>query len=403
MPRVVSVLHHPIPPLRPGRLAEEDGLGWHFRSARALAKYGGYEAIAVRPGINRESTIKVIDDVTVVLTPSINLSPSRRIWKWSHVSTALAEFVRDAVKRGFLPYIHEYRALNSELVIRKIIDYPMILQHHGSFPPSGFNLKNPLSFAKEFSKWRRDNYLRKVRGVFFVLHNREKYYLEKILNVDAKVVIRTMAVEFDELKPLNEGERANVRRGIGISEDAIMLITYVGVFGEEVGGIKGAQYLLRIWRELRLRFGGKIMMVVTGIGEPYITALRKAGVIAYKLLPRKDYLKLVAASDIYFLPATSGYLYGGSGAVAIMETMAMGIPIVSPTLRDFPEQDRVKDLGIMTRYVDNEETLREFIDALTYAIENRNQYKPWVIRELARKYYSWESFVNEFNIALKNL
>jgi len=69
MSRVVSVLHHPIPPLRPGRLAEEDGLGWHFRSARALTKYGSYEAIAVRPGINRESTIKVIDNVAVVLTP----------------------------------------------------------------------------------------------------------------------------------------------------------------------------------------------------------------------------------------------------------------------------------------------------------------------------------------------
>jgi glycosyltransferase involved in cell wall biosynthesis len=57
----------------------------------------------------------------------------------------------------------------------------------------------------------------------------------------------------------------------------------------------------------------------------------------------------------------------------------------------------------MTRYVDDEEALREFIGALTYVIENRGQYKPWVIRELARKYYSWESFVNEFNNALKNL
>jgi glycosyltransferase involved in cell wall biosynthesis len=86
-----------------------------------------------------------------------------------------------------------------------------------------------------------------------------------------------------------------------------------------------------------------------------------------------------------------------------MEALAMGIPVVSPTLRDFPEKDHVKDLGVMTRYVDDEEALREFIDALTYVIENRGQYKPWVIRELARKYYSWESFVNEFNNAIKNL
>jgi glycosyltransferase involved in cell wall biosynthesis len=86
-----------------------------------------------------------------------------------------------------------------------------------------------------------------------------------------------------------------------------------------------------------------------------------------------------------------------------MEALAMGIPVVSPTLRDFPEKDRVKDLGMVTKYVDDERSLRGFIDALTYVIENRSQYKPWAIRELARKYYSWESFVNEFNNALKNL
>jgi glycosyltransferase involved in cell wall biosynthesis len=402
MPRVVSVLHHPIPPLRPGRLAEEDGLGWHFRSARALAKYGGYEAIAVRPGINRENTIKVIDNVTVVLTPSINLSPSQRIWKWSHVSTALAELVRDAVKHGFIPYIHEYRALNSELVIRRIIDYPMILQHHGSYPPSGLNLRNPLSLIKEFSKRRRDYYLKKVRGVFFVLNEREKHYLEEILNVNVKVIVRTMAVDFNELKPLSEEEKINVKKNIGISEDAVVLRTYTGIFGEEIGSAKGAHYLINIWRNLRSKFRNKIVMIVTGIGEPYLTVLRKIGILAYKILPHEDYTKLLAATDIYFLPATSGYSYGGI-SVAVMEALAMGIPVVSPTLRDFPEQDRVKDLGVMTRYVDDEEALREFIDALTYVIENRGQYKPWAIRELARKYYSWESFVNEFNNAVKNL
>lgn len=402
MPRVISVLHHPIPPLRLGRLAEEDGLGWQFRSARALAKYGNYETIAVRPGIDRENAVKVIDNVTVVLTPSINLSPSRRIWKWSRVSTALAEFVRGAVKRDFLPYIHEYRALNSELVIRRVVDYPMILQHHGSHPPSGFNLRNPLGLTKEFSKRRRDNYLRKVRGVFFVLNKREKHYLEETLNVDAKAIVRTMAVDFNELKPLSKEERISARKSIGISEDAIALITYVGVFGEEFGGIKGTQYLFRILRELRLRFGDKVAMIVTGVGEPYATALRRIGAITYRLLPHRDYVKLVAATDVYFLPATSGYSYGGIG-VAIMEALAMGIPVVSPTLRDFPEQDRVKDLGIMTRYIDDEEALREFIGALMYVIENRGRYRPWVIRELARKYYSWESFVNEFNNAIKNL
>jgi glycosyltransferase involved in cell wall biosynthesis len=117
-------------------------------------------------------------------------------------------------------------------------------------------------------------------------------------------------------------------------------------------------------------------MIVSGVGEPYLSALKRAGVLAHRWLPHGDYVKLVKASDAYFLPATSAYSYGGIG-VAVMEAMAMGVPVVSPTLR-------------------------EFIDALTYVIENRELYKPWTIRELGRKYYSWESFVRDFdNVARK--
>jgi glycosyltransferase involved in cell wall biosynthesis len=45
--------------------------------------------------------------------------------------------------------------------------------------------------------------------------------------------------------------------------------------------------------------------------------------------------------------------------------------------------------------------LKEFIDALTYVVENRERYKPWGIRELAKKYYSWESFVKAFDAAAR--
>jgi glycosyltransferase involved in cell wall biosynthesis len=401
MKKIVSVLHHPLPQVD-GKLAEEEGLGWHFRSARALAKYGHYEAVAVRPNEHPKFLSKLISGIPTVLTPSINLSPSQRVWKWSHVSIALADFAERAVKQGFMPYVHEYRALNSELVIKRVVEHPMILQHHGSFPPSRPRLENPLNFVKELSKLKRERFLKRVNGFFFVLNKYEKHYLENVLNVNAEVVVRTMAVDFNELKPLSTEGKVSVRRGIGIDEDVVVLTTYVGVFGEEFSGMKGAQYLFRIWRELRSRFKDKVVVIATGVGEPYLSLLRSAGILAYKLLPHRDYVKLVAASNAYFLPATSSYSYGGIG-VAVMEALAMGIPVVSPTLREFPEPEHVKDLGIATRYVNDENALKEFIDALAYVIECRECYKPWVIRELGRKYYSWESFVRDFNNAVKRL
>jgi hypothetical protein len=166
MPRIVSILHHPILPVGLGRLAEEDNLGWHFRSAKALARYGGYKAIAARPSGSSRTAYKVIDRVAVVLTPSTNLSPSPRIWKWSWMSSALVELAEETVKRGFLPYVHEYRALNSELVIRRVTDHSMILQHHGSLPPSRFSLREPLGFVKELSRLRFRDVLRSMIEVF---------------------------------------------------------------------------------------------------------------------------------------------------------------------------------------------------------------------------------------------
>jgi glycosyltransferase involved in cell wall biosynthesis len=402
MKKIISILHHPLPQTD-RKLAEESGLGWHFRSAKALMKYGDFLTIATRPNISAEWRFKVVDGVVLVLAPSLNLSPSRKVWKWSYVSPSLASLVGHFVRYDYVPYIHEYRALNSEIILRRVGGCDVILQHHGSFPPVKGIFSDPIKVLKELNKLRRELYLKKVRGVFFVLNRREEFYLKEILNVDTDVKIRTMAVDFNELKPLSEIERSKVKENLGIEDDEVLLVTYVGIFGEEFSGIKGAHFIVKIWRELKKRLSRRVKIVVTGIGESYLPLFRRLGILAYKLLTHKDFTKIVGASDAYFLPATPGYMYGGSGAVAIMEALAMGIPVVSPTLRDFPEPDHIKDLGIATEYISNENTLKEFINALIYVNENRKRYKPWVIRELSHKYYSWESFVRDFNNAVKKL
>ncbi|WP_042667289.1 glycosyltransferase [Desulfurococcus amylolyticus] len=403
MPRVISVLHHPLASLEPGRLAEEENNGWHFRSAKALAKYSGYTTVAVRPGSSSEWISKFIDGVLTVIVPSIDLPPGKKFRGRIAISPALARVVRGFVERlDFIPYIHEYRALNSELVARVLIDHPMILQHHGSRPPGGLTLGDPIVSVKELNRFRREAFLRKVKGVFFVLNRYEEYYLRSILGVDAEVRIRTMCVDFDEIKPLSPVEKLAVKRSLGLRGDEILITTYMGVFGEEFSSLKGAHYIPRIWRALRNRFSDRIRMVVTGVGEPYAAVLRRAGIIACRRLPHRDFIKVAGASDIYFLPATSGYRYGGI-SVAIMEAMALGIPIISPTLKEFPEPEGIRDIGIATKWVDDESSLSRFIDDLIYLIENKDSYRPWVIRELGMKYYSWQVFTRDFREALGKL
>ncbi|ADN49867.1 glycosyl transferase group 1 [Vulcanisaeta distributa DSM 14429] len=393
---VVSVLHHSIPSIRPGALAEEDDVGWHFRAAKALTRYGGFKAVAMRPSGSEDYLTKIIEDVPVVLTPTINLSPSRRLLKWSEYSPALAQLTEYLVKRHeAVPYIHEYRALNSELIIRRLINYPMILQHHGSRPPMLRNALRPdlISDVKELSKIRRETLLKRVKGAIFVINRVEKEYLES-LGVDAEVMVRTMAVDFNELKPPSMEEKRKLRIKYGIPEDAVVLTTYTGVFGEEFSTLKGTHLIARLWKDLRRVLNIRLMLMVTGLGEAWVKAFRELGIVAYGFLPHKTFIELLKASDAYFLMATPGY-YGGIG-VAVMEALALGKPVVSPTLTDYPELREVKYLGAVTEYVSNEDDYYEFLKALTYIVENINNYKSELIRSLAYRHYSWESFIKNF-------
>ena len=393
MPGVISILHHPIPSISPGKIAEEDNFGWHFRSALALKKYGSFNSVATRPNADQSWVIKKVSSVPVILTPSINLSPSNKIWKWSFISPNLINLVKYFVKKlDYIPYIHEYRTLNSELIIKSLIDYPMILQHHGSTPPRAKDILSidPVNSLKSFSKFRRESILKKVRGAIFVLNRYEKNYLES-LGVDAFIRIRTMAVDFNDLKPPSIDERNELRRSWGLSEDSIVLLSYVGVFGEEFSHMKGAHLIVRLWRDLR-RYSNKIILVITGVGENIAEVYNKLGVKAYTLLSHNKFIELIKVSDIYFLMATPDY-YGGAG-VAIMEALALGKPVVSPTLNEYPEL--IKTLGINVPYIASEKDYRTFLDSLIQIIENLDNYDGLYVRDLARKYFSWESFVKDF-------
>jgi len=398
----VSTLHHSLPDLVFKSIAEESGMGWHYQSARALKNYGDYAAVCVRPSQGLRWISKLVDGVPVVLAPMIRLSPSKRLWKWSEVSPWLANYVAElSTKHGYVPYIHEYRALNSELIVRRLLgeEVPMVLQHHGSAPPR-LKFSSSFGLVKDLSKIRRERLLNKVRGAIFVLNEAEKEYLEDCLAVEATVKVRTMAIDFNRLKPVSDEERMELKRSLKLPEDAVVLCTYVGVFREEFSTVKGAHLIAKIWKHVRSEVNERSAMIVTGLGENVVNDMRRLGIKAYSFLPPEEYLRLVKASDVYFLPATSAYYYGGIG-VAIMEALALGKPVVSPTLIHLPERECIKHVGFLTPFVDDERALKIFVEGLEYVMRNLSSFKAERIRQIAYKYYSWQSFVSDFRGALK--
>jgi glycosyltransferase involved in cell wall biosynthesis len=79
-----------------------------------------------------------------------------------------------------------------------------------------------------------------------------------------------------------------------------------------------------------------------------------------------------------------------------METLGMGVPVVSPTLIHIPDLDVVDDVGVVTPYLRSVEDAVRYARQLLYAIENLSTFPPVIAREIVKKFYSWESFVNDF-------
>ena len=135
--------------------------------------------------------------------------------------------------------------------------------------------------------------------------------------------------------------------------------------------------------------------IVTGLGISWTELFRYLGIKAFGYLPCQQYIELLKTSDILFLPATSHYYYGGLG-VAIMEALALGKPIVSPTLIHVSKLKDAKYLGSLTPFIDNEFKLKMFIKHLMYVIESLESFNSYLIRQIAYKYFSWEVFTKEF-------
>jgi glycosyltransferase involved in cell wall biosynthesis len=122
----------------------------------------------------------------------------------------------------------------------------------------------------------------------------------------------------------------------------------------------------------------------------------------FPYLSHSEFLSYLAASDLYFLPAHKDLRHTGIG-VTIVEALGMAIPVVSPTLIHVPDKQSIKDIGVVTQYLENTKDAIKFAGKLIYAIENINNFNPFIARRIVETYYSWESFVKDFREATREI
>lgn len=259
----------------------------------------------------------------------------------------------------------------------------IVAQQQSSPPYKYYNEAYPGLKTRIFSIIAELLYRSRARFIdgYIVMNKKTYSYLVDERGIDKELVIyQHDGVDFEKVSPEKYSNREETQWPSGCAQKLILVSHITRDFG---GYTKGVTLAPKILKELN-RQGYRACLTIVGdiIDTELARWLREKGVVLTGHLRHNEALEYIASADIYILPAHPRRYYGGI-TVAVIEALALNKPVVSPTLEHVPRDDIVKYLGVKTPWV-TEKTLKDFIDAVIYAIDNYESFKP---RQYAQKIY----------------
>jgi len=158
-------------------------------------------------------------------------------------------------------------------------------------------------------------------------------YIKNALNLNNLIMIYNFIDFEEEIKPeLTSITDFDVRNHLGLPSNA-RIITYFG----NLSFYKGVDLLIKAFKELHKNVSNDIYLVIGGDGPQRIELENMArdigNVVFTGFIPRKIQLAIMAQSDLFVHPAR----YPDACPTAILEAMALGLPIVATRLGGIPE------------------------------------------------------------------
>jgi glycosyltransferase EpsF len=197
--------------------------------------------------------------------------------------------------------------------------------------------------------------LRAIRDIYSQLSIPLAVRLADVVTGCSEGVIRTMADQYgvshtkarvlyygvDVPSPPDAGQRAAVRREIGVPEEA-PLIVHIGRFAPQ----KNHGGLLKIAKQVLTHYPSTMFVLV---GDGSLRPAIESEILASNLSPsvrllgiRQDVERILGASDVLLIPS----LWEGFGLVAI-EANAVGIPVVGSDVPGLREAVENGETGIL--------------------------------------------------------
>ncbi|WP_083756370.1 glycosyltransferase [Hyperthermus butylicus] len=380
-------------------------LGWSTYILASLKKYGSRFDIlySIIPSLCQHNRYTIRSEFGVNV--DIVEFPVRRIVKniYDYKDyNAIVSFISNINKEELIIYTHNLFSLNFayELLIffsklKKINKNITIVAHQHSQPPFKYyseslgKLKgSAIGVAGEFLF----KLLHKYIDGYVVSNKKTFHYLVDEMNIDPSTVLyQHVGVDYENVNP------AKYRAYMHIVEEKVWkncdyrLVLVSKVTRNYGGYVKGVDLVPHVVSMLR-KLGYRACIAVIGeiLDKELALKLKSTnGIILTDHLPRDEVFKIVASSDLYILPARSNYYYGGIG-VAVIEALALNIPVVSPTLEHVPDERVVKYLGVKAKWVDTAGISR-FVRDIVHALDNITQFRP---RQYSIRFYDIRIMVN---------
>ncbi len=345
--------------------------GWSSRVARQVLQYTDkyiMENWRFEKKIRRPQK-KVVENVNCKLFPAKDY-PMLGLFSRNLIKTLKKETKENEI----LLHIHTSHNMMSYLLGYIFGNIPVVISNYGTSPPvfSYLEEKKLKYFFNNFIEKRVLEYY----DFFFSSGKDEREYLAKHVDIEKISDNIGLGVDFGKITPVNKFE---VRKKLDIpAKKKVML--YVG----KLYKLKGVDYIITSFKQLEKKYDVMLIMIGGSINDELYDEAVKCGA---KILPRMDNEKELplyfSAADAYLMLVfnNSDFLKFGGIGIAPLESLGCNTPVVSPSMRHFPEAD-LKWVGKIPQSPE---------DVTRCVAEIFDNPKPYSnCREIARKYYDWK-------------
>jgi glycosyltransferase involved in cell wall biosynthesis len=168
-------------------------------------------------------------------------------------------------------------------------------------------------------------------GVIAVSQHTADHMISEEQAPPEKLHVVLNGIDFARVKRSDDYDRIRIRREFADAETPLLLIA------ARLHPEKGYEYLFQAMTALKLRFNGKIKLLVAGAGpflphyQEMVRTLKCDDVVTF-LGFRKDLPDLMAAVDLFVLPSVAEAF-----GLVLAEALYLGTPVVSTRVGGIPE------------------------------------------------------------------